>query len=150
MDSIPQTLEREGEKKIKTNRRRGAQGPEFSGGKEDRPLLFSSGSRQVGGALAASLAQKCRGNSHCSQRLRAGWLRKVQAVQFQCVPSSSSILLSESEEEDKEEVRTWTKLFTHAADSLTTSGITQSVVRLIKCSTKMKQTGFNKPTPEPT
>lgn len=26
--------------------------------------------------------QKWRGNSHFSQRLRAGWLRKVQAVQL--------------------------------------------------------------------
>lgn len=53
--------------------------------------------------LAASSAQKFRGNSHCSQRLRAGWLRKVQAVQFQCVPSSSS-LLPESVGKDRKEV----------------------------------------------
>lgn len=66
-----------------------------------------------GRRIAASLAQKCRGNSHCSQRLRAGWLRKVQAVQFHCVPSSSSwsavgftILLPGSVEEEEEEVRT--------------------------------------------
>ena len=40
--------------------------------------------------IVGFVAQKCRGNSHCSQRLRAGWLRKVQAVQLHCVPSSSS------------------------------------------------------------
>lgn len=37
------------------------------------------------------LAQKCRGISHCSQRIRAGWFRNVQAVQFHWAPSSSSV-----------------------------------------------------------
>lgn len=37
------------------------------------------------------LAQKCLGISHCSQRIKAGWFKKVQAVQFHWAPSSSSV-----------------------------------------------------------
>lgn len=37
------------------------------------------------------MAQKCLGISHCSQRIKAGWFKKVQAVQFHWAPSSSSV-----------------------------------------------------------
>lgn len=34
------------------------------------------------GKVMGLLAQKCLGISHCSQRFKAGWFRKVQAVQL--------------------------------------------------------------------
>lgn len=51
------------------------------------------GGRRTDGRAGVSLCGGCpqrRGNSHFSQRLRAGWLRKVQAVQLHWAPSSSS------------------------------------------------------------
>lgn len=40
--------------------------------------------------ITGLLAQKCLGISHCSQRFKAGWFKKVQAVQLHWAPSSSS------------------------------------------------------------
>lgn len=46
----------------------------------------------VAGWTMQGYAQVKRGISHCSQRLSAGWLRKVQLSQFHWAPSKSSSL----------------------------------------------------------
>lgn len=45
-----------------------------------------------GAAVGDMRSQVYRGISHCSQRLSAGWLRKVQLSQFHWAPSKSSSL----------------------------------------------------------
>ncbi len=74
-------------------------------------------------AGSAGAAQKCRGNSHSSQRLRAGWLRKVQAVQLHWTPSSSSdtrlVLRLASETHTHTHTRTPLHYCVHDEDSFT-------------------------------